>query len=365
MKRFFLLLTIFFTILTYSQDRKFKLILDAGHGGKDPGAQKNGCVEKEIALDVILQIGQILEKYPDFDIKYTRKTDVFIPLKDRAKIANDFEANLFVSVHCNSSTSPNPYGSMTLVMGLSRSNLNFEIAKTENAVIFQEDDYKKNYQGFDPNNPSTQIGLKILQEETLLQSISFASEVQNQFKNTLERKDLGMHQQPLWVLDATVMPGVLIELGFLSNLKESKYINSKEGRQNYAQVIALAILKYKNQLMETNTPLFEPKILTPVLIEEPKQEVVTIKDDPNYTTTTNASKEVVTEKKYKVQISFSSKKLDLNPSNFNGLNNVVLVEQNNGYKYYYGAGSTHEECKKKLAEAKAKGYKSAFIVEDN
>lgn len=150
MKRFFLLLTIFFTILTYSQDRKFKLILDAGHGGKDPGAQKNGCVEKEIALDVILQIGQILEKYPDFDIKYTRKTDVFIPLKDRAKIANDFEANLFVSVHCNSSTSPNPYGSMTLVMGLSRSNLNFEIAKTENAVIFQEDDYKKNYQGFRP-----------------------------------------------------------------------------------------------------------------------------------------------------------------------------------------------------------------------
>lgn len=366
MKKILVLLIIIFTSLSYSQDRKFKLVLDAGHGGKDPGAHKNGCIEKEIALDVILQIGQILEKYPDFNIKYTRKTDIFIPLKDRAKIANDFEANLFVSVHCNSSTSPNPSGSMTLVMGLSRSNMNFEIAKTENAVIFQEDDYKKDYKGFDPNNPSTQIGLKILQEETLLQSISFASEVQNQFKNSLERKDLGMHQQPLWVLDATVMPGVLIELGFLSNYKESKYLNSKEGRQNFAQVIALAILKYKNQLFETNTPLFEPQILTPIIVEEPKPEMATISDDPNYKQNQiDSLKTVASEKKYKIQISYSSKKLDLVPSNFNGLDNITVIEQNNGYKYYYGAGSSNEICKQKLAEAKAKGYKSAFIVEDN
>lgn len=361
MKKILVILISTISYLSFSQEGKFKLVLDAGHGGKDPGASKNGCVEKEIALDVVLQIGELLQNYSDFDIKYTRTTDVFIPLRDRAKIANDFGANLFVSVHCNSSVSPNPSGSMTLVMGLSRSNMNFEIAKTENAVIFQEDDYKKNYKGFDPNNPSTQIGLKILQEETLLQSIEFASEIQNQFKNTLSRKDLGMHQQPLWVLDATVMPGVLIELGFLSNYKESKYLNSKEGRQNFAQVIALAILKYKNQLLGTNTPLFEPKVLTPVIIDEPKLGAVSVVDTK--TVLTESQPIVTNQKKYRVQIGYSTTKLDLVPANFKGLNNVMMQQEGNAYKYFYGNVLSDEESKKMLAEAKSKGFNTAFIVE--
>lgn len=362
MKIFFITLIFSISFLSFSQVGKFKLVLDAGHGGKDPGASKNGCVEKEIALDVVLQIGELLQNYSDFDIKYTRTTDVFIPLRDRAKIANDFGANLFVSVHCNSSVSPNPSGSMTLVMGLSRSNMNFEIAKTENAVIFQEDDYKKNYKGFDPNNPSTQIGLKILQEETLLQSIEFASEIQSQFKNTLSRKDLGMHQQPLWVLDATVMPGVLIELGFLSNYKESKYLNSKEGRQNFAQVIALAILKYKNQLLGTNTPLFEPKVLTPIIIDETKLDAVSVVDTK---TVLSESQPIVTnQKKYRVQIGYSTTKLDLIPSNFKGLSNIIMKQESAAYKYFYGNASSIDECKKMLTEAKSKGFDNAFIVED-
>lgn len=361
MKKILLLLIFNLFFFSFSQEGKFKLVLDAGHGGKDPGATKNGCVEKEIALDVVLQVGAILEKYKDFDIKFTRTTDVFIPLRDRAKIANDFGANLFVSVHCNSSVSPNPSGSMTLVMGLSRSNMNFEIAKTENAVIFQEDDYKKNYKGFDPNNPSTQIGLKILQEETLLQSIEFASEIQSQFKNTLGRKDLGMHQQPLWVLDATVMPGVLIELGFLSNYKESKYLNSKEGRQNFAQVIALAILKYKNQLLGTETPLFEPVVLTPIIIDEPKPEPVV---DSVKTVISDVQVDPLNQKKYRVQIGYSTTKLDLVPANFKGLLNVTMKQEGNAYKYFYGNPSSAEECKKLLAEAKTKGFNTAFMVED-
>lgn len=350
-------------MFSFSQEKKFKVVLDAGHGGTDPGAMKNGCIEKEIALDVVLRIGKLLEKYPEFEIKYTRTTDVFIPLKERARIANDFEADLFISVHCNSSVSPNPYGSMTLVMGLSRSNMNFEIAKTENAVIFQEEDYKKTYQGFDPNNPQTQIGLKILQEESLLQSIDFASKVQSGFKNDLKRKDLGMHQQPLWVLDATVMPGVLIELGFLSNYTESRYMKTEEGKSNYSQIIAKSIIEYKNQITETNTEIFA------LDIKEPKiEETVIVKpaiDVPKDTTNTNTivvDKDEITALKYKVQISFSTKKLDLVPENFNGLQNITVVEVNNGYKYYYGEGSL-DSCKKLLAEAKLKGYKSAFIVE--
>lgn len=359
MKKILLYILLSLSVFSYAQEKKFKVVLDAGHGGNDPGAQKNGCTEKLIALDVVLRIGKILEAYPEFDIKYTRTTDVFIPLKERARIANDFESDLFVSVHCNSSVSPKPYGSMTLVMGLSRAGMNFEIAKAENAVISLEENYKEKYEGFDPNNPNTQIGLRIMQEETLMQSIDFASSVQNYFKNSLHRKDLGMHQQPLWVLDATVMPGVLIELGFLSNLEESKYMKSEEGKSNYSQIIARSIIEYKNNIRGTNTIPNELNIKEPIIIEP---EVVVVTTD----STTVANSTIITPApvglRYKVQISFSNKKLELIPENFNGLNNITMTEFNGGYKYYYGLGSM-EDCKRLLAEAKLKGYKSAFIVE--
>ncbi|MES2862736.1 MAG: N-acetylmuramoyl-L-alanine amidase [Bacteroidota bacterium] len=356
MKKTLIYILFSLSVFSYSQEKKFKVILDAGHGGKDPGAQKNGCVEKVIALDVVLRIGKILEAYPEFDVKYTRTTDIFIPLRERATIANDFEADLFVSVHCNSSVSPKPYGAMTLVMGLSRAGMNFEIAKAENAVISLEENYKEKYEGFDPNNPNTQIGLKIMQEETLMQSIDFASSVQSYFKNSLQRKDLGMHQQPLWVLDATVMPGVLIELGFLSNLEESKYMKSEEGKSNFSQIIARSIIEYKNNLKGTNTIPNVLDIKEPIIIPEP-EVILVVKDS-----TSTVDNIVPVGAGYKVQISFSTKKLELIPENFNGLTNITVTEINGGYKYYYGEGSM-ETCKKLLAEAKLKGYKSAFIVE--
>jgi N-acetylmuramoyl-L-alanine amidase len=362
MKKILITLFICFSIFSFSQEKKFKVVLDAGHGGKDPGATKNGCIEKQIALDVVLKIGKILEKYSDFEIKYTRSTDVFIPLKDRAKIANDFEADLFVSVHCNSSVSPKPYGAMTLVMGLSRAGMNFEIAKAENAVISLEENFKEKYEGFDPNNPNTQIGLRIIQEETLMQSINFASTVQSYFKNSLQRKDLGMHQQPLWVLDATVMPGVLIELGFLSNVQESKYMKSEEGKSNYSQIIARSIIEYKNNVRGTNTPPNVLQIKEPVIVEElPVMETVV---DTSKVVDAAPEPFIPAESAYKVQISFSTKKLELTPENFNGLVNVTVVEANGGYKYYYGQG-TLEACKIFLDEAKQKGFTSAFIVAPN
>ena len=359
MKKILLIIFLSLSIFSFAQEKKFKVVLDAGHGGTDPGAQKNGCTEKLIALDVVLRIGKILEAYPEFNVKYTRTTDVFIPLKERAKIANDFEADLFVSVHCNSSVSPKPYGSMTLVMGLSRAGMNFEIAKAENAVISLEENYKEKYEGFDPSNPNTQIGLKIMQEETLMQSIDFASSVQSYFKNSLNRKDLGMHQQPLWVLDATVMPGVLIELGFLSNLEESKYMRSEEGKSNYSQVIARSIIEYKNNLKGTNTVPNVLDIKEPIIIEP---EIVVVTTDSSTVAKSTIIEAVPAGSGYKVQISFSTKKLELVPENFNGLTNITVAEVNGGYKYYYGEGSM-ETCKKLLTEAKLKGYKSAFIVE--
>jgi N-acetylmuramoyl-L-alanine amidase len=383
MKKIYTVLLILTIVFSYGQTKQFKLVLDAGHGGKDSGAKKNGCIEKEIALDVILQIGAILEKYPEFQILYSRKTDEFIPLRTRANNANDFKADLFVSVHCNASPSPTPFGSMTLVMGQQRSKMNFDVAKSENSVIFQEEDYKEKYENFDPNNPQTQIGLKLLQEETLLQSIEFASELQNKFKNTLKRKSFGMHQQPLWVLDATVMPGVLIELGFLTNYKESQYMNSKEGRSNYAQIIAQNIIEYKNKLQETNLPLFETNFVEPVIlepvIETPKTDtsiavVSSPITDTNIATSTNNVKEIVNNApktevstpiigNYRVQLYFSKYKTDIVSTNFKGLDNITMSAEKNGYKYYYGNAKTMEEAKELQKFAKKKGYKSTFIVE--
>ena len=245
-KLFFLLLILSSSFVLSQNATKFKVVLDAGHGGKDPGTIRGNIKEKDIALDVVLKLGKILEKNKDITVVYTRKTDVFVELRERANIANKAKANLFISVHCNSTTTAVPYGSMTLVMGMSRTGTNLEIAKTENAVIFQEADYKTKYKGFDPNNPETLIGLKIMQEESLLQSIELASLIQDGFKTKLNRKDKGVHQQPLWVLDATVMPGVLIELGFVSNPEEAKYLSSEEGKAELAQSIANSIIAYKN-----------------------------------------------------------------------------------------------------------------------
>lgn len=348
---FLSLLLLTFTLGFSQNSAKFKVVLDAGHGGKDPGAVKNGVQEKDVALDVVLKIGKILEKNKEIEVIYTRKTDVFVELRERANIANKAKANLFVSVHCNSVKLGNPIGAMTLVMGMSRTGTNLEIAKTENAVIFQETDYKTKYKGFDPNNPETLIGLKIIQEESLLQSIELATLVQNQFRDELKRKDKGVHQQPLWVLDATVMPGVLIELGFVSHPEEAKYLSSEKGKEEMSISISNAILSYKSNFFNGNDAA---EIET----------VVTTKSSSNPETNTKASKETSKPAKtyYKVQICAGTKKLDTKPSNFKGLKQITVEKEKKLYKYFYGEESDYNACKKKLEEAKKKGYTSAYIV---
>ncbi|HSD15273.1 MAG TPA: N-acetylmuramoyl-L-alanine amidase [Flavobacterium sp.] len=329
---------------------KFKVVLDAGHGGKDHGAIKNGLREKEVALDVVLRIGEILSENKDIEVLYSRKKDVFVELRERADKANKAKADLFVSVHCNSNNSSTPYGSLTLVMGLSRKSTNLEIAKTENSVIFQEANYKKNYKGFNPNNPETLIGLKLLQEESLKSSIDLASFIQNKFEKKLNRKNKGVHQQPLWVLDATCMPGVLIELGFISNKKEAKYLGSEQGKNEMARVIAQSILQYKEEHFSGS-------------VSDSRAETVSEKQETKSEETASVQK--TKNKNYKVQIGTSKTKLDTNPSNFKGLKNVSRIFEKGYYKYFYGNVDTISDCEKLLAEAKKKGYDTAFIVSDN
>ncbi len=226
---------------------KFVVVLDAGHGGKDSGNVGNGYVEKDIALSIVLKIGKELEKYDGIEVVYTRDKDVFIPLEKRGKIANDANADLFVSVHCNSHHSQ-ASGTETFVLGLHRNETNFEVAKRENSVIYLEEDYEVTYSDFDINSPESFIGLTIMQEEYLDQSILLADYVQQEFTNDLHRKNRGVKQAGFIVLHQTYMPSVLIETGFLTNNQEGAFLNSNTGRDKMASSITKAIIEYSHSI---------------------------------------------------------------------------------------------------------------------
>lgn len=232
---------------TYGQSSNFKVTLDAGHGGKDDGAKYFGNKEKDLNLAVTLKVGKILEQNPSLTLIYTRKTDEFIELRERAKIANRASSNLFISIHCNANKNGTGNGSETYVMGMSRANMNLEVSKAENSVIFLEDNYKTTYKGFDPNNPESLIGLQLVQESNLTSSIDLANKIQNNFSNSLSIRSRGIKQEPLWVLDATTMPGVLIEIGFISNKSDVSILESEDGQNEIAKAIANAIISYKNE----------------------------------------------------------------------------------------------------------------------
>lgn len=339
----FILLFFAITIGFSQNPSKFKVVLDAGHGGKDPGTIKNGIKEKDIVLDVVLKIGKILEKSNEIEVVYTRKTDVFIGLKERANIANKAKANLFISIHCNGVKSTAAKGTETFVMGMSRTDTNLDIAKKENGVIFLEKDYNEKYKGFDPNNPGTLLGLKILQEEFLDQSIRLASEIENNFVKDNNRFSRGVKQQPIWVLDATVMPGVLIELGFVSHPVEGKYLNSSKGRIEMAASISAAILNHKISFFNG-------------------ADAGIVTSDKTNTNIVGNTTSKIDQTYYKVQIAAGTRKLTTKPSNFKGLKNITVEKDKKLYKYFYGEETDYDACKEKLEEAKKKGYSSAFIV---
>jgi len=331
------------------QNKDFVVVLDAGHGGKDPGkiAGKN-MFEKDIALKIVLEVGDLLEKTKGIKVVYTRKTDVFVELKERGRIANKADANLFVSVHCNAHNTQ-AEGAETWVLGTHANKQNFEVAKAENAVILLEDNYKVNYKGFDPNSPESVIGLTLMQEEYLDQSILLASIIQNGFAENLNRTNRGVKQAGFVVLHQTYMPSVLIETGFITNTNEGAFLNSAAGQQKFAISIYDGILNYHKQL-ELNTVSNE-RLVTNNSSVKPNEKATEI--------TSNKTNENVA---FKVQIASGRSKIETKSYNFKGLNNVERVKIGSGYKYYIGNTSNYDEIEKLQQVAKSKGYKSAFIV---
>ncbi len=338
---FIILLTFssFSSMIENQTEDKFIVVLDAGHGGKDPGRPtKYGYKEKDIALKIVLGIGKELSKNPDIKVVYTRSTDKFIELNERGRIANKANADLFVSVHCNAWHTASPYGSETYVLGIHRNQTNFEVAKAENSVIFLEEDYEKKYEGFDPNSSEAAIGLTLAQEEYLDQSILLAKLVQDGFTNRLRRKNRGVKQAGFVVLHQTVMPSILVETGFITNKNEGTYLNSKNGQDKMSKSIANSILEYKNSLYQDDE----------FFIEETEK---TGPPDLNF-------KNVI----FKVQIAASAKALEPASYNFQGLTDITRLKSGNIYKYLYGKTSNYEEVKNLKARAESKGYKDSFIV---
>lgn len=335
-------------VLAAEQPKKpFVVVLDAGHGGHDSGntGHDKRYKESDISLNIVLKVGAELEKIPNIKVIYTRKSDVFVELRERAAIANRNDADLFVSVHCNAHSSQ-AYGAETFVLGLHKSQANFEVAKKENEVIYLEENYEEKYGGFDPNAPESLIGMVLMQEEYLDQSILLASLVQNNIVSKLKRHDRSVKQAGFWVLHNTYMPSVLIETGFLTNATEGAYLNSTKGQAEMSREIANAIKAYVNSIQATDVKIRHP-------------EIEKIQVDHAIEITAEDVYEGVT---FRVQLAASSRKIDTKPSNFKNLQDVGRDKEEGLYKYYYGETSDYNTIQVLKTFAQQKGFPTAYIV---
>lgn len=336
-------LTIFNIFFLHAQERFTikKVVIDAGHGGKDGGCQGSFSNEKDIALAIALKTGKYIEEsFPDVKVIYTRKDDRFLELHERAKIANDANADLFICIHVNSGPTT-AFGTETYVMGLHKSEANLQVAMRENSSILMEDNYQATYQDFDPNSPESYIAISLMQGAYLEQSLLFAEKIQQQFRERAGRYDRGVKQAGFLVLWKTKMPSVLIETGFLTNAEEEKFLNSDIGQDYLASAIYRAFKEYKTELEKRNTK--EKSIVT----EEREKNIQPLNPD-----------EII----FKVQIATSSKKLKENDPQFNGLEDIEYYEAGGLFRYTTGKTSSYKQATEIQQFAKEKGFKDAFIV---
>ena len=321
------------------------VVIDAGHGGKDPGAAGLKSKEKDITLIVAKKTGDyIKQNCPDVNVIYTRSSDVSVSLLRRAQIANEKNADLFISIHCNANASPQPYGVETFVMGEHRNAANLEVAKLENASILYEDNAKEDYGSFDHNSPEAYIMLNFFQSEYKHASLTFAEQVQDQLVKRVGRKDRGVQQAGFLVLYKTAMPSVLVEIGFISNPNEENFLCSEDGQTYIASALFRAFRDYKEAYEKENAYAYAD----------------TDKDaDKDADADKNIDKDKIV---YKVQVESRSRKVDAPSQYFKNLINVDYYEHNGQYKYTAGKFYSKEEAAEYCKKVKASGYTSAFVV---
>jgi len=326
-------------------EKKWVIVIDAGHGGKDPGALGSVSAEKNITLAIALKTGSYIENnLKNVTVIYTRKTDTFIELKDRPDIANKNNADLFISIHANSTKSKTIHGTETFVMGPAKDQQNLEVAMKENEVILLENDYSTTYEGFDPKSPESYIMFSLMQDIFLEQSTRLASEIQSEYKEKNNRTDRGVKQAGFWVLFMTTMPSVLTEAGFITHPEEEKFLNSKEGQDKIASSIFKACRDYITDI-ESKSSKF------------PVKNQNTEPDVENSTHSVLKSGEIV----FMVQIVTSSGKIEIKPENFNGLKNVTEISGQDQRKYATGNFSDYNSAVNLRKEIEAI-YPDAFVI---
>ena len=367
--------------------KDFVVVIDAGHGGHDPGAIGKISKEKNINLNVALKVGNLIKRNCD-DVKviYTRSKDVFIPLDRRAEIANNAKADLFISIHTNAlANNRTAKGASTWTLGLAKSDANLEVAKRENSVILYESDYKTRYAGFNPNSAESYIIFEFMQDKYMEQSVHLASLMQKQFRQTCRRADRGVHQAGFLVLKASAMPSILIELGFISTPEEERYLNSEEGAGTMAKGIYRAFLNYKREhelrltgVSKTIVPTEQEEDNAPAIAQKdtesvntaPQQEklLAEAKTKPAATAKTAPKRPIVVESAtndseitFKIQILTSSKPLAKNDKRLKGLKEVDYYKEGGIYKYTYGASSDYNKVLRTKRTITAQ-FKDAFII---
>lgn len=358
---------------------KFVLVIDPGHGGKDPGAIGRFSREKNINLSVAKAFGQLVEaNCPNVKVIYTRKTDVFVPLDKRADIANKANADLFISIHTNALPGKAVgRGAETYTLGMARAQANLDVAKRENAVILVENDYKERYQGFDPNSSESYIMFEFMQDKYMEKSVNFAKMIQKEFRTTAGRQDKGVHQAGFLVLRQTSMPSVLIELGYISTHDEETFLNSQNGIRKMSQSIFNAFLGYTRQQKKTkaaaeNATPPQPVSREDVTADHAAEEEATVLKSMVEENEKGARPEHDGEKPkdtpasgnapvFKIQLMASTRQIPTGSSRFKNLSPVDFYKEGNYYKYTYGATTDYREAQRIRNEVK-KNFGGAFIV---
>jgi N-acetylmuramoyl-L-alanine amidase len=324
------------------------VVIDAGHGGRDPGAVGKNGKEKDIALAIALKLGKYIEEnIPEVKVIYTRKTDVYPKLIERANIANEAEADLFISIHVNASTRSSAFGTMTLVLGQHRAEENFDVAVRENSVILLEEDYETTYENFDPRSAESYIMFSLMQKTYFKQSIEFGDYVQDQFRERAGRKDLGVREQGLLVLAQTAMPGVMVETGFLSNPEEEKYLLTQHGQDIIASAIYRGFREYKEEIDRRSN-------LTILVADDPEPRDVPV----TQRTPAPASPERII---FSIQLASSKNKIATDPSSFHGYEQVMVIQDGRWFKYIVGEENSYHKALEKCKVIKS-DYPDAFVV---
>jgi N-acetylmuramoyl-L-alanine amidase len=340
------------SLLAGTPSDPFTIVIDPGHGGKDPGALGSIVREKDVVLDVALRFGQLIRKnHPDVKIIYTRNTDVFPKLYERPQIANKAKADLFISIHADYSDNKSAHGPATFTLGQNRTMENFEIAKRENAVILLEENYEQRYEGFDPNSAESYIMFEFMQDNYMNHSIKLASTIQNKFKDS-GRSDRGVRQDVFLVLKNTSMPSVLVELGFLTNKEEELFLKSDEGKDQLADCLLRAFTDFKKD--------YDRKTGVPVIADNQSKSNPTLGTTTQGTSTVSVSSPSQTDIEFSIQLLASSSKLPQHDERFKGysLNNYF---EKGYYKYTYGTYYSFEEANQKRRELLA-SFPDAFII---